>query len=61
MSKEMKKNIAILAGSIGGAVAVCAAAVSIWNSRQMRTMRTIRRTNAIMNRVGNVLCRISEA
>ena len=43
----------------GGKIGV--AAVSLWNSRQMRMMRAVRRTNAIIHRIGNALCRISEA
>ncbi len=61
MSKQTKKTMVILFGSVGSAAALCAAAVSLWNSRRMKTLRAVRRTNLILNRVGNALCRMSQA
>ena len=61
MSKKTGKTMMIVLGSVGGAAALGVAAVSVWNSRQMRAMRAVRRTNAIVNRIGRALCRISEA
>ncbi len=60
MSKNVKVMM-ITAGAVGGAVAVGALAVSVWNSKRFRTMRAIRRTNAVLHRVGNVLCKIAQA
>lgn len=61
MNKSNQKTMMIVLSSVGGAAALGAIAVSLWNSRQMRTMRAVRRTNAILRRVGNALCKISEA
>ena len=61
MSKKTGKTMMIVLGSVGGAAAIGVAAVSLWNSRQMRMMRAVKRTNAIVNRIGRALCRISEA
>jgi len=61
MSKKTGKTMMIVLGSVGGAAALGVAAVSLWNSRQMRMMRAVKRTNAIVNRIGRALCRISEA
>ena len=61
MAKKTGKTMMIVLGSMGGAAAIGVAAVSLWNSRQMRMMRAVRRTNAIIHRIGNALCRISEA
>ena len=51
----------IVLGSVGGAAALGAVAYSVWNNKQFRTMRMVRRTNAILQRVGNVLCKLTEA
>ncbi len=57
----MKKGIIIALGTGVGLVAVGTAAVTLWNSRRFRAMRAIRRTNAVLHRIGNTLCKISEA
>ncbi len=60
MKKDVQKTALIVLGSVGGAAALGAAAVALWNSRRMRAMRAVHRTNLILNRVGNALCRFSE-
>ena len=61
MSKKTVKTMMVVLGSVGGAAAIGVAAVSVWNSRSMRTMRAVKRTNAMINRIGRALCKISEA
>ncbi|MBQ8310936.1 MAG: hypothetical protein IJX80_07995 [Clostridia bacterium] len=61
MRKNMQKTMMIVLGSVGGAAAIGAAVVSVWNSRQMRAMRAIKRTNAVIHRIGSTLCKLSEA
>ncbi|MBQ8415539.1 MAG: hypothetical protein IJX13_01360 [Clostridia bacterium] len=61
MNKSKQKTMLIVLSSVGGAAAIGAMAVTLWNSRQFRAMRAVRRTNAILHRVGNALCKISEA
>ncbi len=59
MCSNSKKTCMIVAGSIGGAVLLGAMAYAVWNCKKMRTMRAIHRTNAVVRRVGNVLCKIA--
>ena len=46
-------------GSIGGAAVLGTAAYLIWNCKKMRALRAMHRTNAILHRVGNVLCKVA--
>lgn len=50
----------IVLGAAGGAVAVGVTAMSVWNSRKLRAMRTVKRANHVLHNVGNALCRMSE-
>ena len=61
MNKQTQKIIAIVAGSVAGAAVLGGVFYMIWNSKQMRTIRTVHRTNMILKRVGNVLCKIAAA
>ncbi|MBQ9773364.1 MAG: hypothetical protein IJW30_06575 [Clostridia bacterium] len=61
MKKQTQKKTLIVLGSLGGAAAVGAIALSIWNSKKCRAMRAFKRTNAVIHRIGNVMCKISEA
>jgi hypothetical protein len=61
MSKKTVKTMMVVMGSVGGAAAIGVAAVSLWNSRQMRAMRAVKRTNAMINRIGCAMCHFSEA
>ena len=51
----------IVAGSVAGVALLGGAFYMIWNSKQVKTMRTIHRTNMILRSVGNVLCKIAAA
>ena len=61
MDKQTQKIMAIVAGSVAGVALLGGAFYMIWNSKQVRAMRTVHRTNMILRRVGNVLCKIAAA
>ncbi len=61
MDKEMQKVIAIVAGSVAGVALLGGAFYMIWNCKQVKAMRAVHRTNMILHRVGNVLCKIAAA
>ena len=61
MDKQMQKVIAIVAGSVAGVALLGGAFYMIWNSKQAKAMRAMHRTNTILRRVGNVLCKIAAA
>ena len=53
--KNTAAKISALLALLGGAFYM------VWNSKQVRAMRTVHRTNMILRRVGNVLCKIAAA
>ena len=55
----MQKVVAIVAGSVAGAALLGGAIYMVWNCKQVKTMRAVHRTNSILRRVGNVLCKIA--
>lgn len=55
-----KNTAAIMLGVAGGTAMICGAAVAIHNSKRMRMLRAVRRTNAVIRRVGLVLSRMSD-
>ena len=59
MNKQTQKIIAIVAGSMAGAAVLGGVFYMIWNSKQAKAMRAVHRTNMILRRVGNVLCKIA--
>ena len=61
MDKQTQKIMAIVAGSVAGVALLGGAFYMVWNSKQVKTMRTVHRTNMILKRVGNVLCKIAAA
>ena len=61
MDKQMQKVMAIVAGSVAGVALLGGAFYMIWNSKQAKAMRAVHRTNMILRRVGNVLCKIAAA
>ena len=58
--KMHTNTIVIVAASVGVAATLGVVAVNVWNSRRFRAMRAVRRTNAVLHRIGNTLCKISE-
>ena len=61
MDKQMQKVLMIVLGSTAGVALLGGAFYMVWNSKQVKAMRTIHRTNMILRRVGNVLCKIAAA
>ena len=61
MDKQTQKVMAIVLGSVAGAALLGGAFYMIWNSKQAKAMRAVHRTNMILRRVGNVLCKIAAA
>ena len=61
MNKQMQKGLIIAGSSVAGVALLGGIFYMIWNSKQVKTMRTIHRTNMILRRVGNVLCKIAAA
>ena len=61
MDKQTKKIIAIVAGSMAGVALRGGVFYMIWNCKQVKTMRTVHRTNMVLRRVGNVLCKVAAA
>ena len=53
------KAIAITAGAIGGVALLGVIAAAIWNSKQMKTMRAIKRASKVMYHVGTAMRNIS--
>lgn len=54
-----RKTVMILLGCIGGAAMVGVGAAMIWNSRQLRRMRTFKRAGKIFNKVGAAMQAVS--
>ena len=54
-----RKTVWILGGTLGGVTAVGLAAVAVWNSKQMRTARVLKRAGKILYKVGSVLQSVS--
>ena len=50
-----QKSIWILAGTVGGVAAVGAAAVVIWNSKQMRAARRMKLAGRLLYKMGAAL------
>ena len=61
MDKQMQKILMIVLGSVAGVALLGGAFYMIWNSKQAKAMRAVHRTNMILRRVGNVLCKIASA
>ena len=49
----------IVAGAVGGAALLGAGAFAVWNSKQMRTARVMKRAGKILYKVGSVLQSVS--
>ena len=61
MNKQMQKGLIIAGSSVAGVALLGGIFYMIWNSKQARAMRAVHRTNIILRRVGNVLCKIAAA
>ncbi len=61
MDKQMQKVLIIVGSSVAGAALLGGVFYMVWNSKQAKAMRAVHRTNTILRRVGNVLCKIAAA
>ena len=61
MDNKMQKVLIAVGSSIAGAAILGGVFYMIWNSKQAKAMRAVHRTNMILKRVGNVLCKIAAA
>ena len=60
---QMKKSCTamILVGTAGGVLLVAGAVLAVRNTKSYRAMRAVRRTNAVIRRVGHVLSAVASA
>ncbi len=59
MSDQTKKKMAITLGAVGGMTAVGVVAAAVWNSKQMRTGRALKRTGRVLYQVGTAMRNVS--
>lgn len=59
MSDKTKKTMLITLGAVGSAVAIGVTATALWNSREMRTARAVRRTGKVLYQVGTAMRNVS--
>ncbi|MBR3893942.1 MAG: hypothetical protein IKJ35_02225 [Clostridia bacterium] len=57
--KKHKTAIYIALGVTGGVALLGAAAVAVWNSKQLRTARAVKRTSKILYQVGTAMRNVS--
>ena len=55
----MTKTWMIVLGAVGGAALLGAGAFAVWNSKQLRLMRTAKRTEHILYRLGSAMQAVS--
>ena len=55
----MSKTWMIVLGAVGGAALLGAGAFAVWNSKQLRLMRTAKRTERILYRLGSAMQAVS--
>ncbi len=44
----------------GGVLSAAALGLTVWNSKQLRTMRRVKQAGRVMNGLGRALCQISD-
>ena len=59
MSDKTKKTALIALGAVGGAAAIGVTAAAVWNSRQMKTARAVKRTGKMLYQVGTAMRNVS--
>ena len=59
MSDQTKKTMLITLGAVGGVTAIGVAAAAVWNSKQMRASRAIKRTGHVLYQVGTAMRNVS--
>ena len=56
---ENKKTIGIVLGVVGGVALLGGLAAAVWNSKQLRTARAVKRTGKILYQVGTAMRNVS--
>ena len=59
MSDKTKKTVLIALGAVGGVAAIGVTAAAVWNSREMRTARAVKRTGKVLYQVGTAMRNVS--
>ena len=59
MSDKTKKGVLITLGATLGVTALGVAPAAVWNSKQMRTTRAIKRTGKVLYQVGTAMRNVS--
>ena len=59
MLQAHKKAIFITLGAVGGVTILGAAAAMVWNCKQLRAARAIKRTSKILYQVGTAMRKVS--
>ncbi len=59
MSDKTKKTMLITLGAVGGAAAIGVTAAALWNSKEMRTARAVKRTGKVLYQVGTAMRNVS--
>ena len=60
MQMMNKKGVWIALGTVGGVALLGAAAAMVWNSKQLRAMRAVKRTSKILYQVGTAMRNVAE-
>ena len=55
-----KKELWITLGAVGGVTILGVAAAMVWNSKQLRAMRAVKRTSRILYQVGTAMRNVAE-
>lgn len=59
MSDETKKTMMIALGATLGVTALGVTAAAVWNSKQMKTARAVKRTGRVLYQVGTAMRNVS--
>lgn len=59
LSDETKKTMLITLGATLGVTALGVTAATVWNSKQMRTARAVKRTGKVLYQVGTAMRNVS--
>jgi len=60
MQMMNQKGLWITLGAIGGVTLLGVAAAMVWNSKQLRAMRAVKRTSKILYQVGTAMRNVAE-
>lgn len=60
MQMMNKKGLWITLGAVGGVTLLGVAAAMVWNSKQLRAMRAVKRTSKILYQVGTAMRNVAE-